>query len=230
MCISCKKYDESNLVLNIDPLSEAYFKNNVKYYLRIDSANDTIFNIDSVCINKNGLVFYKKAIKGWFTKTNYNYDKLNRIISIEHHSDIHYKSKIEYKFDENSNTLISHNFYNNGLTNSKFTDQPNAITHYIFNNQKLTSEILIDNESKDTINIIHYKYNSNKNLIESSIKNLEYGNEDKTVYKYRENNTLCEIIQHGEIKYISEKTGLIDSVKQKFPNEKITYKYFYCDH
>ena len=213
-------------MLNVDPLTESNKKNNVEYYLRIVSGKDTIFTVDSVCVNKKGMITLEKVKKGWFSETQNEYDSLNRIIQSEHHSDIHYKSKIEYSFDKKYNNLISYVFSYNGKSKS-FNKSPNAIIYYEFENNKLSKEIFIDIQSKDTITIAEYKYNPSNKISLITRKNLLDKYEVKTEYKYRKNNTLSEIIGEGEIKYISEKTGLIDSVKQTYPNERTTYNYYF---
>ena len=223
---SCKNVNESSLEINIDPLTKAYKKNNIEYYLRVVSGKDTIYTIDSVCVNENGLITLKEVKKGYTNKTSYDYDLLNRIIQIEHHSDIHYKSKIAYLLDEKSNNLSAYGFLYNSNTKS-FHAKPNSIMRFNFENEKLIEEVLIDIESNDTFIKTQYKYNSKNKISEISKNNLIDKFEVKTKYNYRENNTLSEIIEDGEVKYISEKSGLIDSVKRTFPNEKIYYKYYF---
>ena len=223
---SCKDKNESSLVLNVDPLIESYKKNNVEYYLRIVSGKDTIYTVDSVCVNKKGMITLEKVKRGWFSETRNKYDSLNRIIQSEHHSDIHYKSKIVYGFDEKHNNLISYIFSNNGMSKS-FDKSPNGIIYYEFENNRLSKEIFIDIQSKDTITLNQYKYNSKNKISKILKKNLLDNYEVKIEYKYRKNNTLSEIIGESEIKYISKKTGLIDSVKQTDSNERITYNYYF---
>lgn len=225
--LSCKNRSESNFVLNVDPLTESYKKNNVEYYLKIVSGRDTIYTIDSVCVNENGMITLSKVKKGWVSETRNEYNALNRIIQSEHHSDFHFKSKKEYQFDENTNTLISNDFFNNGMSKSKFNKTPDCITYYIFKEDKLSKEIFFDIKSKDTISIKEYKYNSKNKISKILIKELLDQYEVKAEYKYRKNNTLSEIIGDGEVKYISERTGLIDSVKQVSPNFIRTYKYYF---
>lgn len=206
--------------LNIDPLTKAYKKNNVEYYLRVVSGKDTIYTIDSVCVNRNGLVTLKEIKKGYADKTSYEYDLLNRIIQTEHDSDIHSKFKTYYKQEKESNTLI-------GFNTNSLDKKPSSLEYFIFENNKLKEQIVIDIKSNDTIMKTQYKYNSKKNISEISKNNLIDNYEVKTEYGYRKNNTLSEIIGHGEVKYISEKTGLIDSVKQKYPHIRTTYKYHF---
>jgi len=200
---SCKNVSESSLELNVDPLTEAYKKNNVEYYLRVVSGKDTIYTIDSVCVNENGLITLEKVKKGLFSETKNEYDSLNRIIKTEHNSDVHYKSKIAYHLDEKSKRLISYDFPYNPNTKS-FNTKPNSIMYHKFGNEKLIEEILIYAESKDTIRINQFRYNSKNKINEISRNNLIDKHEVKTEYKYRANNTLSEIIGDGEVKYISE--------------------------
>lgn len=217
---SCKNISESNLELNIDPLTNAYKNNNVEYYLKIVSGKDTIYTIDSVCINRNGLITLERVKKGWFSETKNEYDSINRIIKTEHKSDINYKIGFEYKLDEKTGNLIRY-------SKNKAHKKLKSYEYFKYEKGKLIQQFVYDEETKDTVRIITYKYNRKNKIIQISKNNLLDKYEVKTEYKYRPNNTLKQIIDYGEVKYISEKTGLIDSVKQKFPNEKTTYKYFY---
>ena len=223
---SCKNVSESSLNLNVDPLTEAYKYNNVEYYLRIVFWKDTIATFDSVCVNKTGLITFEKTKKSGYNENRIEYDSLNRIIKVEHHSDIHYKSKIEYEHDKKSNDLISHIFSYNENTNS-YSTNANGIKYHKFRNGKLSEQIYIDIESKDTLEKNIYSYNSNNKLYKISKNHLIDNFENKIEYKYRKNNSLKEIIDNGEVKYISEKSGLIDSVKQTNLNETIIYKYYF---
>lgn len=223
---SCKNTSESSLELNADPLTAAYKKNKVAAYLRVVSGNDTIYRIDSVSINKEGFVTLKQCKHGYSNKTIYQYDQLNRIIECEHHSDVHYKVKTEYQRSEKPNRLTAHNFAYSPSTKS-YDKKPGSITYFKFGNGKLLEETVIDVESKDTIVKILYRYNSKGKIIEIS-RNMLINKEEKEIkYKYRSNNTLREIIENDEVKYISKKTGLIDSIEQKYPNEKTTYTYYF---
>jgi hypothetical protein len=217
---SCKNITESNLELNIDPLTNAYKNNNVEYYLKIVSGKDTIYTIDSVCINRNGLITLERVKKGWFSETKNEYDSINRIIKTEHNSDINYKIGFEYKLDEKTGNLIRY-------SKNKALKKLKSYEYFKYEKGKLIQQFVYDEETKDTVRIITYKYNRKNKIIQILKNNLLDKYEVKTEYKYRPNNTLKQIIDYAEVKYISEKTGLIDSVKQKFPNEKTTYKYFY---
>ena len=223
---SCKNFKESSLNINVDPLTQAYKKNNVEYYLKITSGKDTIYTIDSVCVNKNGLITLERTKKGWFSETRNEYDSLNRIIKSEHNSDIHYKSKMKYKLDKKSKNLSSFIYAFSGYSQSLKT-KPVAIMYHKFINDRLVEEILYDIESKDTVRINKYFYNSNNKIQKKLCKKVNEKYEDTTEYKYNKNNILTEIVGSGEVKYISQKTGLIDSVKQSYPNERITYKYYF---
>jgi len=217
---SCKNISESNLELNVDPLINAYKNNNVEYYLKIVSGKDTIYTTDSVCINKNGLITLESVKKGCLSETKNEYDSLNRIIKTEHNSDIHYRIGFEYKLDEKTGNLIR---YSKNQTHKKLK----SYEYFKYEKGKLIQQFVYNEDTKDTLRIITYKYNKKNKIIQISKNNLFDKYEIKTEYTYRPNNTLKQIIDYAEVKYISEKTGLIDSVKQKFPNEKITYKYFY---
>jgi hypothetical protein len=211
--------NESNLELNVDPLISAYKNNNVEYYLKIVEGKDTIFTIDSVCINRNGLITLEKVTKGWKNETINEYDSLNRNIKTEHNSDIHYKAEFEYKFKKKGN-LIKYSKKTKG-NNYKLYE------YFKFEKNRLIKQFVYDEETKDTVRIINYKYNANNKINEILKNNLLDKYKVKTKYTYRANNTLKQIIDNTEVKYISEKTGLIDSVKQEFLGEKTIYKYFY---
>ena len=223
---SCENFNESRLNLNVDPLTQAYKKNNVEYYLKIVSGKDTIYTIDSVCVNKNGLITLERTKKGWFSESSNEYDSLNRIIKSEHNSDIHYKSKMKYKLDKKSKNVNGFTYSYSGYSQSLKTKLV-AIMYYKFGNDRLVEEILYDIESKDTVRINKYLYDSNNKIRKILRKNVKEKYKDTTEYKYNKNNILIEIVGSGEVKHISQKTGLIDSVKQKYPNERITYKYYF---
>lgn len=162
---SCKHISESNLKLNVDPLIDAYKNNNVEYYLKIVRGKDTIYTIDSVCVNRNGFITLEKEKKGWFREIKNEYDSLNRIIKTEHNSDIHYKIEFEYKLDEKTGNLIK---YSKNQTHSKLK----SFKYFKFEKGKLTKQFVYNEETKDTVEIITYKYNKEHKIIEISRNNL----------------------------------------------------------
>ena len=69
---------------------------------------------------------------------------------------------------------------------------------------------------------------ANKNKIKSiKRKNLEDDYVTQTKYIYAKDSVLTQIIEEVSVKYISPKTGLIDSVSNGLRGGKIIYKYFY---
>lgn len=193
--LSCRNKTENSFPnLNTDPLVERLKQNNISYYLKTKMWKDTIVGIDSIKLNSDGYITYKR---GWETQR-FVYDSINRIIEEEYHSDIHYHIKnIRYRLDRKKNQ-VQKNSENSIL----------QVYNFDKSYKHLLNSFVI--ESKDTVKHISYFYKNGKISKVSEDYILEKYIQNK-VYLYDKNNKLKTIIENGETEYISPKTGLIDS-------------------
>lgn len=223
-CLCCKKEAVTFPVLDLNPLINSLKKNKVKHYSIYTAFKGSTVYIDSFNVNKEGFVISEVCKNGQFNEEYFTYDSLNRLVEHQFQNDTQFHYKSTYEIDTKRNEVKRYFYYK---TNGSFEKKPSNLVLYKFDKTMsvLLEEIQIYLESKDTISKVDYFYNPKNKIAASKRYNFYDKYETITTYLYENDTILKQIIEGGKVQYISSETGLIDSVKRRFPDEKIIYKY-----
>ncbi|NMH28784.1 hypothetical protein [Flavobacterium silvaticum] len=222
---SCRENKITFPDLDPDPMIDAFKRNKVDYYIRMQAARDTIYQKDSVVINHSGYITDKITTLGWMDNEHYEYDSINRIRIAKTDSDIHSHLKSTYICKPSQHKVLEcvyHKSFGAYLTYTKDT------IHYLFDDKMEFLKQKICVSDKDTTWVRRYSYNKRGKLIRILEKNLYDNIQSEVRYGYDADTILRQITDYvNRVEYISPYTGLIDSVKKSFPKEKTIYVYHF---
>ena len=223
-CLCCKKETLTFPVLDVNPLINSLKKNKVKHYSIYTTFKGSTVHIDSFNINKEGFVISEICKKGQFNEEYFVYDSLNRVVEHRFQNDTEFDFKSTYKIDKKRNEVKRYFYFK---TNESLEKKPSNLVLYKFDKTMsvLLEEIQIYLESKDTFSKTEYFYNPKNKIATIKRYNFYDNYETVTTYLYESDTILKQVIEDGKVHYVSFETGLIDSVKRRYPEEKIIYKY-----
>jgi hypothetical protein len=206
LAISCSDDTREFALYDIDVMKDAYIRNSVKGFVTTWIVDGKTYKLDSTILNNKGKVqnvFRLMIFGGVDTLT---YDSLDRLIAYSYNSDTWRDFRITYEELPDNRKVIQR------WIDVTDNDSTLAYEYTITYNSTLDTIVSISNPMGDTILTMEYKYANNR-LVEISPD----GRGISSTYIYGTDGQLHRVIKcyRGdpfEIEFVSDKTGLVDSV------------------
>lgn len=200
--------------LYVDPMIAAYKENHIDHYKKYTEWKGILIAEETVYLNECGLPVRTSHISGTLSGERFEYDSLCRVIEYRHDNDIHFKAQYHYRLVPEANRVLQ--YEGKDTTNAR-----------IFQYNEDFGRLICESGKRDIFENIVYEYSGDK--IKAIIKTYREipDHAIKTEFVYNKKGKLKIIRQpEGETAYVSEKTGLIDSVVTAAKEDRVYYKYF----
>ena len=223
----CQCLDKSEIfsTYSVDPMREAFVKNNIAAYVECIIVSDTVAKADSVSFDGRGNIISVIMIDGFKSEEFFTYDSLNRLVHRTELSDIHTEICTRYEPHPIDKEVTKYTYHCEPPDSSLLRTE---IIKYDDRLEKILQslEISPSNDSTSTF----YVYDGKRLIKELVERNGHKGRETSYFYLdgqlIRINRTLPKAFDDDD--FISKTTGLIDSTIIRSPDDTtvIYYKYY----